>query len=390
MTERDVRTIRDQFPPLDTFVWFQNGGVSITPRSVADYHAELMAELSDRGPMHIAYPEEEYPRREASITRIARFFGVGKSQVALMRGVSEAYQTVIRGMDWNPGDQILITAEEEAAIYLASLHVSDRRGVEVVTVPIAETADQQLSLFEQAMTERTRLVAFSHVTTDIGARLPAGEICAAARSRGALSFVDLAHSGGLYAQDLMEMGCDFAGILSYKWMYGPYAAGLLFVREPEAEQVAVTYAGGRSESRLDWHAHEFEFKPGAERYQFGPWSWPLVHAWARSLDFLEDIGVARIWTRTRELTCRLKDGVAASPHLQLQTPGSDASSAALVSFGIGDRSPEDLRDRLRERYHIVIKAVHASRKGMRASVPFFLLEEEIDFLLEKIRAEIEP
>ena len=56
MTERDVRTIRDQFPPLDTFVWFQNGGVSITPRSVADYHAELMAELSDRGPMHIAYP----------------------------------------------------------------------------------------------------------------------------------------------------------------------------------------------------------------------------------------------------------------------------------------------------------------------------------------------
>ena len=384
MDEKEVRSIRAAFPPLQTFVWFQNGGVSITPSPVADYHAELMAELRDRGPMHIAYPDEEYPRRKESIERIARFFGAEPRQVALMRGVSEAFQTVIRGIDWQSGDQILITAEEEAAIYLASLHLRDRQGIEVVTVPITGDRESQLAAFAKAMTDRTRLVAFSHVTTDIGARMPAREVCAAARSSGAITFVDIAHSAGLWPIDLMEMGCDFAGVLSYKWMYAPYASGLLFVRDPEAGLIEVTYAGGRSESKLDWHEHTFEFKQGAERYQFGPWSWPLVHAWARSLDFLEDIGVERIWRRTCELTDRLKEGVVRSEWLCLHTPVERSESAALVSFGVDGKSPEEVRDRLRERHNIVIKAVSATRKGMRASCPFFLLEEEIEFLVEKL------
>lgn len=384
MDEREVREIRAQFPALDTFVWFQNGGVSITPRPVADRHADLMAELRDRGPMHIAYPEEEYPRRERSIATIARFLGARANQVALMRGVSEAFQTVIRGVDWQAGDRIVTTAEEEAAIFLASLHVRDRHDVEVVTVPITGEADSQVAAFREAIDDRTRLVAFSQVTTDIGARLPAREICEAAREAGAISFVDTAHAAGLWPIDLNEMGCDFAGALSYKWMYAPYASGLLFAREPEADRVAVTYAGGRSESKLDWHTHEYAFKPGAERYQFGPWSWPLVHAWARSVEWLDEIGVDRVWARTTELTDRLKAGVQASERLTLHTPEAAEESAALVSFGVDGETPEAVRDRLRSEHNIVIKAVYATRKGMRASVPFFLLEEEIEFLVDKL------
>ena len=385
MTEAKIRRIRDDFPALETFVWFQNGGVSITPRCVADYHTELMFELRDRGPMHIAYPDEEWPRREVSLTRIARFFCADRNQIALMRGVSEAFQTVIRGIDWQAEDRILISAEEEAAVYLAALHLRDRHGVKVETVPIVSASDEQAELFESAMTERTRLVAFSHVTTDIGARLPAERICRSARKVGAISFVDVAHSGGLFPIDLNDMGCDFAGALSYKWMYAPYASGLLFCREPDQERVAVTYAGGRSESSLDWETGEYAFKPGAERYQFGPWSWPLVHAWARSLDFLDVIGITRIWERTCELTDRLKNGILETDRLDLFTPLKSEDSAALVSFGVGAISPEMVRDTLRERHNLVIKAIHATRKGMRASVPFFLLEEEVDFLIDKLR-----
>ena len=384
MDEQEVLALRNDFPALDTFVWFQNGGVSITPRPVADYHAELMAELRDRGPMHIAYPEEEYPRRADTLARIARFFSVQPLQVALMRGVSEAFQTVIRGIEWKTGDQILITEEEEAAIYLAALHLRDRHGIEVVTVPIENDPEEQFASFGNAMTDRTGLVAFSHVTTDIGARMPAQAICEAARSAGAISFVDIAHSGGLWPIDLMEMGCDFAGVLSYKWMYAPYASGLLFAREPEAGLIEVTYAGGRSESKLDWHTHEYAFKPGAERFQFGPWSWPLVHAWAKSLDYLDGIGIDRIWARTCALTSRLKDGIAASRKLELFTPAAPEASAALVSFGVDGLSAVETRDRLRERHNLVIKSVYATRHGMRASCPFFLLDQEIDFLLEKL------
>jgi cysteine desulfurase/selenocysteine lyase len=388
VTDQELSNVRQLFPALDTFVWFQNGGVSITPRPVADYHAELMAELRDRGPMHIAYPEEEYARRKQTVARIASFFGADSTQVALMRGVSEAFQTVIRGLDWQAGDQIVITAEEEAAIFLAAIHLKARHSIEVVTVPLYDDSEAQIDAFAKVITDRTRLVAFSQVTTDIGTRLPAREICALARERGALSFVDIAHAGGLFPINLIEMGCDTAGILSYKWMYAPYASGLLYVRSPEAEQVAVTYAGGRSESKLDWETQEFAFKPGAERYQFGPWSWPLVHAWAHSLDFLEGVGIEQIWDRTCLLTDRFKSAIEASDRMELYTPRSPKASGALVSFGFGDVDAVKLRDRLRDKYNIVIKAVYATRKGMRASFPFFLLEEEVDLLVQKLEDEL--
>ena len=388
MTDQELSNVRQLFPALDTFVWFQNGGVSITPIPVADYHAELMAELRDRGPMHIAYPEEEYARRKQTVARIASFFGADSTQVALMRGVSEAFQTVIRGLDWQAGDQIVITAEEEAAIFLAAIHLKARHSIEVVTVPLYDDSEAQIDAFAKVITDRTRLVAFSQVTTDIGTRLPAREICALARERGALSFVDIAHAGGLFPINLIEMGCDTAGILSYKWMYAPYASGLLYVRSPEVEQVAVTYAGGRSESKLDWETQEFAFKLGAERYQFGPWSWPLVHAWARSLDFLEGVGIEQIWDRTCLLTDRFKSAIEASDRMELYTPRSPKASGALVSFGFGDVDAVKLRDRLRDKYNIVIKAVYATRKGMRASFPFFLLEAEVDLLVQKLEDEL--
>mgnify|MGYP006189088231 FL=1 len=74
--------------------------------------------------------------------------------------------------------------------------------------------------------------------------------------------------------------------------------------------------------------------------------------------------------------------------MELYTPRSPNASAALVSFGFGDVDAVKLRDRLRDKYNIVIKAVYATRKGMRASFPFFLLEEEVDLLVQKLEDEL--
>ena len=104
----DIHKLRADFPALRNYIWFQNGGVSITPIPVADEHARLIRELLERGPMHIVYPDEEYPRRRRTMERLARFFSVEPSELALMRGVSEGYQTVLRGLEWQAGDRIVI------------------------------------------------------------------------------------------------------------------------------------------------------------------------------------------------------------------------------------------------------------------------------------------
>jgi cysteine desulfurase/selenocysteine lyase len=380
----DLQKIRADFPALDQYVWFQNGGVSITPVPVAEAHMNLMRELLYRGPMHIVFPDEEYPRRELTMERLAAFFGVDRGELGLMRGVSEGFQTVLRGLQWQTGDQIVITAEEEAALLLPCLHLRDLYGVEVIKVPLLEDAEEQVQAVSDRLTDRTRLLAFSHVTTDTGFRFPAAEMCALARERGVLSFVDMAHSAGLYPMSLRDIGSDFAGILSYKWMYAPYAAAVLYVDQARLHNIQVCYAGGRAEAWLDFRTDRFELKETTERFQYGPWSWPLVHAWADALDYLSKIGLDAIWERTAALTRRLKAGIQDIPGGRLLTPDAPPRSAALVSFELEGINGVHVRDALRKRWRIVIKAIPHVGPGLRASVPFFLLEDEIDLLIEKL------
>ena len=190
----DVNAIRREFPALKHFTWFQNGGVSITPARIAEEHARLMRELLDRGPLHIIDPDEEYERRRTTMQGLAEFFAVDPNELALMRGVSEAYQTVLRGLDWQPGDEIIISQDEEAALLLPALHLRDRYGIRVVKLPLLSATDQQLAALQECLSDRTRLVALSHVTTDLGYRLPMHDICRIAGQQGALTFVDVAHS----------------------------------------------------------------------------------------------------------------------------------------------------------------------------------------------------
>ncbi len=387
MRRATIEKIRADIPALSQYVWFQNGGVSVTPRAIAAEHARLMEELVARGPMHIVYPDEEYPRRTRSKAALARFFGVAPDRLALMRGVSEAFQTVLRGLEWRQGDQLLITDEEEAALHLPSLHLRDRHGVEVVKVPLLSDPEEQLDAFATRINERTRLVAVSHVTTETGFRLPVEQLCGLARERGVLTFVDLAHSAGLFPIDLAAVGCDFAGILSYKWMYAPYAAGALYVHPDRLEALQVTYAGGRAEAWLRYDTDDYALKEGAERFEYGPWSWPLVHTWAFAADYVTEIGLKSIWARTAQLTDRLKQALDAIPGVTLFTPLEAERSAALAAFSVANWDGEALTRALRERgpKPIIVRPLTIAHNGVRASVPFFLLEEEIDLLAEAIR-----
>jgi selenocysteine lyase/cysteine desulfurase len=185
--------------------------------------------------------------------------------------------------------------------------------------------------------------------------------------------------------DLNEVGCDFAGLLSYKWMYAPYASGALFVRKERLDDIRVTYAGGRAEAWADWVNDTFELKPTAERFEYGPWSWPLIHAWAYSMDYLSEIGLDQIWARTVLLTTRLKSGLKEIPGVTLFTPESPDLSAAVQSFHVAGWEVDDVRKELQSRLNIELKSFKTTHHGLRASCPFFLLEEEIDLLLDGVR-----
>ena len=264
--------------------------------------------------------------------------------------------------------------------------IDERLRVDPVLTASATDPEEQLDAFAARISERTRLLAVSHVTTETGFRLPVEQICGLARGRGVLTFVDAAHSAGLFPIDLAAMGCDFAGILSYKWMYAPYAAGALYVRPDRLEALQVTYAGGRAEAWLRYDTDDYALKEGAERFEYGPWSWPLVHTWAFAAGYLTEIGLESIWARTAQLTCRLIRALAAIPGVTLYTPLEAESYAALAAFSVAGWDGEELTRALREHRPkpVIVRPLTIAHDGVRASVPFFLLEEEIDLLVEAV------
>ncbi|MDP6446179.1 MAG: aminotransferase class V-fold PLP-dependent enzyme [Pirellulaceae bacterium] len=377
----DIAAIRDEFPALQKYTWFQNGSVSITPRSVTAAFDARMAEIHQRGPLHIVYPDEEYPRRHASKQIVATFLGAAAEDLALVRGVSEAFQVVLSGISWEAGDEIVVSADEEAALLLPALHLSEARGVRVQRLELDENLPRQAAQLDKLLSRRTKLLAISHVTTDCGHRLPIDDLCGIARRRDVLSFVDAAHSAGVFPMRLDELTCDFAAVLSYKWMYAPYAAGMLYADREAVSRLGLTFAGGRSEQSLDFEKQSFELRETAERFQYGPWCWPLVHAWAAAAEWLDSIGVAEIERRTRLLTNQLKDGLLTIPGLRLLTPRPWSASAALVTVELTERKGEAISQQLRDEYRMIVKPLPHTREGLRISVPFLLLEAEIDGLL---------
>lgn len=392
----DVEAIRAQVPALSNFVWFQNGFVSLTPTPIAAEHARLMRELYEHGPMHLLHPDVELPRRVASVRRIAEFLSIKTEEVALKLAVSDGFHTVVNCLDWREGDRIIITEEEPAALLGTSLHLAQNRGVEVVKAPLVDDIEGQVRAVTGLITDRTRLIAISHVVTETGFRLPVAQICRIARKRRVLTFLDMAHSVGLYPIDLHQIECDFAGVANYKWTYAPYSCGILYVRKGSLGELQQAASPNRGITIKDPVDDVLEVPDSAMRLQSGPWSWPLVHTWAFALDWLTQIGLEAIWERTVALTGRLKTALLTIPGLTLITPESPNLSAALVTFCLIGWHSDDLVAQLKQRWNIQIKSVPITwstagkRNGVpvhavRASLAFFLLEEEVDLLVSALR-----
>lgn len=381
---RTLESARADFPTLAREVWFNNGQVGLVPRPVAESVAADMAEIFRNGPPHVLRPDVEWPRRRVSHETVARFLGASAETTAVMRGVSEAYQTVLRGIDWRPGDRLIISPDEEASVLLPSLHLRESAGVEVVHLEYRASPDEIVGSLESMLTPNTRLVALSHVTTNMGWMYPIGQLTKTANQAGVPLFADLAHSAGARPYCMSDLGCDFAGILSYKWMYGPYATGLLYVRPDPTVELSLRYAGGRSERSLSLRDETYELRDDAGRYQHGPWAWPLIHGWAKAVEYLDSFGITQIHSRTMEVSRRLRSGLEEIPGVELLSP-APPTTGPFLTFRLEGAHAHEVAATLYRKLNIRIKAASDPADLLRASIPFFILDEEVDLLIDGIR-----
>jgi selenocysteine lyase/cysteine desulfurase len=303
------------------------GSVGCSPLPVLNAVIDhLLSAEAFREPAYPWFGYEENPRLRELRDALAGFLHCRRDELALVRNATEANNVVCNGLDLKVGDEVLLTDQEHPGGRCCWEQKAARFGVTLRTVTLPRppaSADEIAERFARAITPRTRVVFFSHITTTTGLVLPAKQLCALARERGALSHVDGAHAIGQVPLDLHDLGCDFYATSPHKWLLAPKGTGTLYVREDLLDRLWVTIASAGWQDRA-LKAYRFS--------NVGTSNLSVMVGLKAALDFHRALGPERVYTRIHQLATRLRDGLKDHTQLRLANASEDAFFAGMVSF----------------------------------------------------------
>lgn len=332
----------------------------------------------DRNPSH-ENREKMGAGKETTRKILAEFLGATPGEIIVTRNTSEANNLVSSGVDLRTGDEIVIYSDNHPSNNIAWREKAKRFGFAVKVVQQVNPhpgAQHYLDAFAKEITPKTRLIAFTHMTSTVGDVFPAAELCRMARERGILSHVDGAQSFGLFDVNLSQMQPDFYSGSAHKWPCGPKECGVLFVNKNAHSKIWPTlysaYPGAVGISKT----HE----------TFGQRDEPAIIAFGEALTFQSKIGRGVVERRSRELGQALIEGLKKLDGVKLWTSPDPERSGPVVSFLPGNLDLKRLTAALYEKDNIACTTRGgADRGGLRLSPHFYNLHEEVDRTLAAIK-----
>lgn len=374
---------RGEFLIPEGVAYCNTGTLGASPREVVTALTEGIRRLeTDLAAWPYEQPDGEpltgYQKLGEARAALGRFVHAPGEDLALTQNATMGINFLANGLDLVAGDEVVSTDQEHGGGISPWRLLAKRRGIVVRELPLeralAEGPDAVVAQFEAAMTPRTKVVMFSHVTSGLGARLPARELCALARSRGALSVVDGAQAVGQLQVDLGSLGCDAYVGSPHKWMMAPKGTGFLFIRRDVQDRFWTTLASYQWDNYAD----------GAFRFmQYGTGSAPVVDGFVAALGFIEKIGMPRIERWDAGLTRRLRDGLFDIPGVHVASPGDPGLTAAITTFRVEGVKAKALQDALWER-RVRVRA-QGDERGVRLSAHLYVSPADIDTVLDVTR-----
>jgi isopenicillin-N epimerase len=356
------------------------GTLGASPREVVDALTQGIRRLETE---LAAWPYEQadgepltgYQKLDSLRAAVGRFVNASAPEIALTQNATMGMNFLANGLDLAAGDEVVSTDQEHGGGISPWRLLAKRRGIVVKELPLeaalAESPDAVVRLFTAAMTPRTKVVMFSHITSGLGAKLPARELCALARDRGALAIVDGAQAVGQVNVDVRAIGCDAYVGSPHKWMMAPKGTGFMYLRKDVQDRFWTTLAS------YQWDNHE----DGAFRFmQYGTGSVPVVEGLQAALRFIDRIGMSRIERWDRMLTKRLRDGLAKIPSARVASPAHPDLTTAITTFRVDGVKAKTLQDALWQR-QVRVRAQNDAR-GVRLSAHMYVSPADIDTILE--------
>jgi isopenicillin-N epimerase len=366
------------------------GSFGPLPRAVFERATALRRRLAEE-PMDF-FVRQLPPLLWQARERLAEFLHADPRRLVFTANVTAAVNTVAAALPLAAPGEILLTDHEYGAMHWCWERAAQRQGLTVRTFPLpvlAQSPEEIVDAFCQAVTDRTRLLFFSHVLSPTGMVLPARELCAAARRRGILTVIDGAHAPAMIPVNLAELECDFYGGNCHKWLLAPSGSGFLYLGpggDGRVHPLQVSWGWHHDRTRPD-ERDEFGSTARLRAFEFegtrDPCPWLAVPA---AIDFQAGLGWERIRGRIAELVSYVRQRLTGLAGLSPATPTDPRLHGAMVAFRLpAGTDAVALRQGLWERFRVEAPVVERPDGLLiRASTHFYNTTEEIDRLAEAL------
>ena len=319
-----------------------NGGVSPAP-VVVQQAVERYNQLSNEGPSYYMWrilDQGREPLRE----KLANLAGASPEEIAIDRNATEALLTVIHGLDLKSGDEVIGTKQDYPNIIQAYRQKAQRQGIVYKQIsfdfPIEDDA-QIVKAYEDAITDRTKVLHVTHMINWVGQTMPVQKIADMAHARGIEVVCDGAHSFGLLDFKIPDLHCDYFGTSLHKFLSAPIGSGMLWIKRDKIEKIWPLTCNGEPRSG---NIRKFE--------TLGTRSFPIEQGIGEAINFHEGIGSKRKEERIHYLKYYWASRVQQTPKVKLHTSLDPRYSCAICGVSIDGMTPSQLETALFDQYKI--------------------------------------
>jgi L-cysteine/cystine lyase len=369
----DVRRARADLPAVHDHAYFNAGTFGPLPRQAAQAMHAHVDFSTDRGRIGHAGLERWFGLMERARHGFARSLACPAEEIALTHCTTDGCNTVVWGLPFEAGDEVVTTTHEHPGLTAPLDELARTKGV------VIRACEPELEAIAEAVTARTRLVAFSHVLWTTGDVLPAREIAEVARIRSggrAFVLVDGAQSVGAIPVQPSSFAVDAYTVSGQKWLCGPSGTGALWVNPARLGELATPWPWYLSKSRSPAGVTEWTTARRLDASTIGMTSLAgLVAALAWHHEQIEAGALAH----ADSLAMRLRFALASRPRVQV-VPAPSPSQ--LVSFTVDGEAASAVSMRL-ERAGVLVRPIPGV-EVVRASVGFWNDEADVERLVAAV------
>lgn len=391
----DVKKIRLDFPIYQTqpnLIFFDTAASSLKVKHViekVDHYYQALGVNVHRGAYDLAY--EATALYENARKNVARFIHAKEEEIIFTKGTTSALNLVAHAYTkiLKPGDEVITSELEHHSSLLPWMIATKKIGAKLIYIPLSKEGRITVDGFKKVLSDRTKIVAITHVSNVMGYLTPIEEITKLAHEKDAIVILDAAQSAPHMKLDVDKLGVDFLAFSGHK-MFGPSGVGVLFGKEKLLNSLEPMEYGGEMADQVT--KDSVTFKDAPLRFEAGT---PVISGaigLSAAIDYIESVGFDQIHNHTHEIHQYLLSKLKAVEGVTIYNKTADNP---VIAFNIDGIHPHDIATML-DSSKVSVRAGHhcaqlvsqflGVQSTLRASIHIYNDIHDCDIFIQSVIA----